>query len=415
MSRSALILVVAVAMAQVGVAQEQPAFLCSPVAVADHLDLRVAPERQIVGEPQTVPATIDALFLVADDFHESHRLAITIREVNRGFADSGTAITLRSVGNRRAPSSLRSRLAAIARGSTDEARFQVMHEVLGALPSDREVERIRADTNADLVIVLAAQAGHRAQGVAYQPGPSGFGRRTGFVVLAENLRLVTRKHLMMHEIGHTLGLAHHRAAHDWSQPYLPYGLGYVAPTGGQTVMATDPFVAPWLDVYSFDGVFEKWGLRVGDRNHRAGEAAAVGAQFVADYEQAATATPDPDPEPPTDDPYTAVLEDGYEISVEVEYEQDGQLVQRRGRQHPADLGRESVVFYFFSPSNAELLVKVLDACAVNGHRWVFAGVVTDLAFDLTVKETSTGLRWAFSHPGGYVPAGRGDTRAFPCR
>jgi len=39
-------------------------------------------------------------------------------------------------------------------------------------------------------------------------------------------------------------------------------------------------------------------------------------------------------------------------------------------------------FWFFTPDNIELTVKVLDGSAINGHFWVFYGSLTDVQFTL---------------------------------
>jgi YVTN family beta-propeller protein len=54
------------------------------------------------------------------------------------------------------------------------------------------------------------------------------------------------------------------------------------------------------------------------------------------------------------------------------------------------LTTESGLFWFFAPSNLELVVKVLDGCAVNGHYWVFAGGLTNVEVALHVTDTATG-------------------------
>src|SRR5262249_54317837 len=48
------------------------------------------------------------------------------------------------------------------------------------------------------------------------------------------------------------------------------------------------------------------------------------------------------------------------------------------------------VFWFFSPNNLELMIKVLDGNAINGHWWVFYGALTNVEFDLTVTDLTTG-------------------------
>ena len=47
-------------------------------------------------------------------------------------------------------------------------------------------------------------------------------------------------------------------------------------------------------------------------------------------------------------------------------------------------------FWFFDSANVELVVKVLDARAVNGHTWVFYGALTNVEYTITVTDTDTG-------------------------
>lgn len=48
------------------------------------------------------------------------------------------------------------------------------------------------------------------------------------------------------------------------------------------------------------------------------------------------------------------------------------------------------MFWFFEPSNLEIMVKVLDGCVVNDHFWVFFAGLTDVGFDLRVTDTVSG-------------------------
>lgn len=50
---------------------------------------------------------------------------------------------------------------------------------------------------------------------------------------------------------------------------------------------------------------------------------------------------------------------------------------------------DTAAFWFFTPDNVELLVKVLDGRDVNDHFWVFAGVVTDVAYCLEIIDSVT--------------------------
>ena len=83
-----------------------------------------------------------------------------------------------------------------------------------------------------------------------------------------------------------------------------------------------------------------------------------------------------------------------------------------GKARPLALTRDTGGFWFFTPTNAELVVKVLDGTSLNGHFWVFYGSLTDVAFDLTITDTLTGWQRTYHNPAGTM-ASQADTRAFP--
>ncbi len=108
---------------------------------------------------------------------------------------------------------------------------------------------------------------------------------------------------------------------------------------------------------------------------------------------------------------------GYTVSMCVEYLEGGigPVVKENAKDYGLE-SRESGILYFFEKDNAEVLVKVLDACDVNGYRWVFVAPVTDLAFNLYVHETGTDREpWIHQNPrGGATATTRSDVTAFPC-
>jgi hypothetical protein len=79
---------------------------------------------------------------------------------------------------------------------------------------------------------------------------------------------------------------------------------------------------------------------------------------------------------------------------------------------PHPLTADTGAFWFFEPSNLELMVKALDACPVNDRFWVFAGGLTDVAVELTVTDTRTGAERVYENPQGqdFLPVL--DTAAF---
>jgi photosystem II stability/assembly factor-like uncharacterized protein len=84
---------------------------------------------------------------------------------------------------------------------------------------------------------------------------------------------------------------------------------------------------------------------------------------------------------------------------------------RSGVANPVPLTEDSGSFWFFTPTNLELLVKVLDGRFVNGHFWVFYGALSDVAYEITVTDTTTGQVRVYANAQGTV-ASRADTSAF---
>jgi PKD repeat protein len=77
------------------------------------------------------------------------------------------------------------------------------------------------------------------------------------------------------------------------------------------------------------------------------------------------------------------------------------------------------LFGFFSfpsltnnPSNPEVFVKILDGRTINGEFWVFYGHLTDLIYDLTVTEVSTGFVKTYHKDAGARASGDADTSGF---
>jgi len=69
-------------------------------------------------------------------------------------------------------------------------------------------------------------------------------------------------------------------------------------------------------------------------------------------------------------------------------------------------------FWFFTNTNVELVIKVLDARAVNGHFWVFYGALSNVEYEITVRDSQTGDVQIYDNPAGQF-ASTGDTLAFP--
>ncbi|HEX6177588.1 MAG TPA: hypothetical protein VF057_04465, partial [Thermoanaerobaculia bacterium] len=69
-------------------------------------------------------------------------------------------------------------------------------------------------------------------------------------------------------------------------------------------------------------------------------------------------------------------------------------------------------FWFFDDTNIEMVIKVLNACANNGRYWVFAGGLTNVEVDITVRDSQTGALKTYHNPLGTAFQPILDTSAF---
>ena len=69
------------------------------------------------------------------------------------------------------------------------------------------------------------------------------------------------------------------------------------------------------------------------------------------------------------------------------------------------LTSDTGAFWFFGNDNVELVLKVLDGGAVNGHFWVYYGALSDVQYTITVFDPASGL---VAHGSGKTgPSGQG--------
>ncbi|MGH9251175.1 MAG: CHRD domain-containing protein [Acidimicrobiales bacterium] len=110
-------------------------------------------------------------------------------------------------------------------------------------------------------------------------------------------------------------------------------------------------------------------------------------------------------------PDTLCLTDG-RFEIIVRFTAPGQPPKLAGTVEPRS--DDAGLFWFFNPSNWEVLVKVLDACAVNQNFWVFLSANTNVAFEATVFDTLRGRTRTFSNPQGQIADSVAMTNAFSC-
>jgi hypothetical protein len=69
-----------------------------------------------------------------------------------------------------------------------------------------------------------------------------------------------------------------------------------------------------------------------------------------------------------------------------------------GQGQAVTLTDDTGYFWFFSPTNVEMLLKTLDGCSTDEAFWVFGGGLTDVRVGLTVTDTLTGQTKTYANP-----------------
>jgi hypothetical protein len=114
--------------------------------------------------------------------------------------------------------------------------------------------------------------------------------------------------------------------------------------------------------------------------------------------------------PCTPSPTAACL--GNRFKVEVSY--DATPANGSGPGNVVLESAASVKFTFFDPSNIEMILKILNACADGNKWWVFAGGLTNVGVTITVTDTTTSAVKHYSSTKGQLFQAFADTSAFPC-
>ena len=73
---------------------------------------------------------------------------------------------------------------------------------------------------------------------------------------------------------------------------------------------------------------------------------------------------------------------------------------------------DSGLFWFFSPTNWEMLIKILNGCGLNNRYWVFMAATTNVEFTLRVTDTLTGAVQQYFNPLNRLAPPLADTNAF---
>jgi hypothetical protein len=75
---------------------------------------------------------------------------------------------------------------------------------------------------------------------------------------------------------------------------------------------------------------------------------------------------------------------------------------------------ESVFLYFTDPNNFEMGLKILNACVLNNHFWVFIGGLTNQGWTVQILDTSNGSTKTYQNPLNRLTPTTADTSALAC-
>ena len=68
----------------------------------------------------------------------------------------------------------------------------------------------------------------------------------------------------------------------------------------------------------------------------------------------------------------------------------------------------------FNPGNPEMLVKVINGCAINGHFWVFLSAGTNVSFNVQVIDENNGHHVLYHNNDLTAAFPVQDVNALPC-
>lgn len=110
------------------------------------------------------------------------------------------------------------------------------------------------------------------------------------------------------------------------------------------------------------------------------------------------------------DPSTLCLNSGrFEVSAQFRTSSEE---QPRPAMALPQTSPDSGEFWFFSPDNTEISIKVIDGCAFFDHFWVFFAATTNVELEITVTDTQSGLTNQYFNPLGQAAEPIQDTQAF---
>lgn len=115
-----------------------------------------------------------------------------------------------------------------------------------------------------------------------------------------------------------------------------------------------------------------------------------------------------------DDDTACLINNRFEVEVDWQTTNDSGDAQVMSFGGQRSENNESAFFWFFSSTNFEMGLKILDACGLNNKFWVFISGLTNQGWTVRVRDTQSGATKTYSNPVGQLTATTADTSAFSC-
>lgn len=142
--------------------------------------------------------------------------------------------------------------------------------------------------------------------------------------------------------------------------------------------------------------------------YRAGTLALLVCASLAARPSAAAARSDTTAQPCVADATSLCLnEDRFRVAVHWQTEDES------GEGKAVELTGDTGYFWFFSENNVEVVIKILNGCAIGeGAYWVFVGGLTDVGVELEVEDVQAGETKTYVNEAGALFVPVTDTAAF---
>jgi hypothetical protein len=184
------------------------------------------------------------------------------------------------------------------------------------------------------------------------------------------------------------------------------------PNHNGNIITPENFYCKWWFAYVFEGGTPERAIQVSRPDKPLGPFREPSNPFYSCpvYYNNVSAPPPVKPLCQADDDTGCLVDKRFQVEIAWQTA-DG----NSGVGHMVPHSDNSLLVWFFSPSNVEMLLKILDACAPPFEKfWVFYAATTNVEFAVKVKDMETGEVKEYRNEQGHAAPPVQDAAAFTC-